>query len=125
MKTHGAPSWSELITTDPAKASEFYGKLFGWKIQESGPAMHGYRTAHIGDSGVAGIMQVPAEAAGMPPQWGVYVTVDNLEQTLADAQAMGAKVCMAPMDVPGIGRMAVFNDPQGAALSVIQYLPQS
>ena len=28
-KTHGAFSWSELLTTDPAAASEFYGGLFG------------------------------------------------------------------------------------------------
>jgi predicted enzyme related to lactoylglutathione lyase len=34
---------------------------------------------------------------------------------------MGAQVCMEPMDVPGVGRMAAFNDPQGATISVIQY----
>ena len=28
-KTHGAFSWSELMTSDPAAATEFYGKLFG------------------------------------------------------------------------------------------------
>jgi predicted enzyme related to lactoylglutathione lyase len=28
---------------------------------------------------------------------------------------------MEPMDVKGVGRMAVIQDPQGAALSVIAY----
>jgi len=32
FKTHGAPSWSELITTDPSAAADFYGKLLGWKF---------------------------------------------------------------------------------------------
>ena len=30
FKTHGAFSWSELMTSDPAGATAFYGKLFGW-----------------------------------------------------------------------------------------------
>ncbi len=28
---------------------------------------------------------------------------------------------MPPMEVPGVGRMAVIQDPQGASLSVIKY----
>ena len=35
--------------------------------------------------------------------------------------AMGAKVCMEPMDLPTVGRMAAFVDPQGAMRSIIQY----
>ena len=121
FKTHGAFSWSELITSDPAAASDFYAKLFGWKIQEMGPEMGGYRVANIGEAGIGGLMATPPEAKGMPPRWGVYVTVTDLDKTLADAKAMGATTCMEPMDVPGVGRMAAFNDPQGAMISVIQY----
>ena len=121
MKTHGAFSWSELITSDPAAASEFYAKLFGWTIKEMGPEMNGYRVASIGNDGVGGIMATPPEAKGMPPAWGVYVTVKNLDETLASATQLGGKICMEPMDIPGVGRMAVFSDPQGATLSVIQY----
>jgi predicted enzyme related to lactoylglutathione lyase len=36
-------------------------------------------------------------------------------------RSLGAIVCMEPMDVPGVGRMAAFNDPQGATISIIQY----
>jgi predicted enzyme related to lactoylglutathione lyase len=122
FKTHGAFSWSELMTSDPAAASEFYGKLFGWTIQQMGPEMGNYRVANVGGQGVAGLMSVPDEAKGMPPRWGVYVTVTSVDETLAQAKAMGAQVCMEPMDVPTVGRMAAFNDPQGAMISVIQYI---
>ena len=121
FKTHGAFSWSELMTSDPAGAAEFYGKLFGWAIKDMGAEMGGYRMVSVGESGMGGMMAIPAEAKGMPPRWGVYVTVSNLDETLAQAQAMGAKLCMDPMTVPGVGRMAAFNDPQGAMISVIQY----
>ena len=31
-KTHGAFSWSELMTNDPQAAANFYSQLFGWKV---------------------------------------------------------------------------------------------
>ncbi len=120
-KTQGAFSWSELMTTDAAAAAEFYGQLFGWTIKAMGPEMGNYRVASVGEVGVGGLMTTPPEAQGMPPRWGCYVTVNDVDATLAQATAMGAKVCMEPMDVPGVGRMGAFIDPQGAMLSVIQY----
>lgn len=120
-KTHGAFSWSELMTSDPAAASEFYGKLFGWVVKDMGAAMGNYRVANVGDKGVGGIMAIPAEAQGQRPGWGVYVTVDNVDATLEQAKALGGTVCMGPMDVPGVGRMAGIVDPQGAMISVMQY----
>ncbi len=120
-KTHGAFSWSELMTSDPAAASAFYGQLFGWTVKDMGPQMGGYCVANVGETGVAGIMAPPPEAAGVPPMWSCYVTVNNVDETLAQAKALGATVCMEPMDVPGVGRMATLKDPQGAVLSIITY----
>jgi predicted enzyme related to lactoylglutathione lyase len=120
-KTHGAFSWSELMTSDAAAASEFYGQLFGWTIKTMGPEMGNYRVASVGEVGLAGIMTTPPEAQGMPPRWGCYVTVNNVDETLAQAEKLGGKVCMTPMDVPGVGRMGAFLDPQGAMISVIHY----
>jgi hypothetical protein len=34
-ETHGAFSWSELMASDPKATGDFYGKLFGWKIETS------------------------------------------------------------------------------------------
>ena len=47
FKTHGAISWSELTTTDPAAAAEFYGKLFGWNVKPPEAAMGGYRVVNV------------------------------------------------------------------------------
>ena len=121
FKTHGAFSWNELMTSDPAAAAAFYGSLFGWKIKDPDEAMGGYRVVSVGEAGVGGIMACPEEMAQMPPRWGAYVTVDNMDATLAQCEALGGKCIVPPMDVPGVGRMAMIMDPQGAALSVIQY----
>lgn len=119
--TPGAFSWSELTTSDPQQAAAFYGNLFGWTFKDMGDAMGGYHVANLGDTQVAGIMAPPPGAPPMPPSWGCYVTVSQVEATVQRSLELGGKVLVPPMDVPGVGRMAVIQDPQGATLSVMQY----
>ena len=120
-KTHGAFSWSELTTTDPTAAAAFYGALLGWSVHEMGPEMGAYRVVNVGNEGVAGIMGMPPGAPPMPPHWGCYVTVTDVDTMLAKCAALGGKVLVPAMDVPTVGRMAVIQDPQGATLSLMQY----
>jgi len=120
-KTHGAFSWSELMTGDPAAAAAFYGPLFGWRIETMDMGGGPYHLLKVGETAVGGIMKTPAEAGPMPPAWGGYVTVDQVDATVAQATALGGKVIVPAMDIPGVGRMAVIADPQGATLSVMQY----
>jgi predicted enzyme related to lactoylglutathione lyase len=122
FKTPGAISWSELITGDPQGAGAFYGALFGWKFDTMDMGSSPYQVIRVGDAAIGGIMgKPPGSPADMPPSWGPYVTVAQLDDTLAAVKRLGGGVLVEPMDVPGVGRMAVIRDPQGAALSVIQY----
>jgi predicted enzyme related to lactoylglutathione lyase len=122
-KTHGAFSWSELTTPDPAAAAAFYGALLGWAVKDPDPHMGDYRVASVGEGMVAGICSPFPGAPPAPPHWGVYVTVDNADSTAAQCTALGGKVLVPPMDVPTVGRMAVLQDPQGAVFSVMTYSP--
>ncbi|XHS78122.1 VOC family protein [Burkholderiaceae bacterium UC74_6] len=123
MQTHGAFSWNELSTTDPAKAAEFYGSLFGWTIESMEmPGIGVYRVIKVDGQPMAGLMSTPSGAEGMPPTWGSYVTVQNVDATIDAAQRLGGQVLVPIMDVPGVGRMAVLQDPQGAVINVITYL---
>jgi len=120
-KTQGAFSWSELTTTDPAAAAAFYGALLGWDIKPPNAEMGGYRLVNVGDVGVAGIGGPSPGSPPVPPHWGCYVTVMNTDESAAKCNALGGKTLVAPMDIPGVGRMAVLQDPQGAVLSVMAY----
>ncbi|MDP2005052.1 MAG: VOC family protein [Rubrivivax sp.] len=121
-KTHGAFSWSELMTTDPAAAAQFYSALFGWSVKDMGAEMQHYQMASVGDAGVGGIMGMPEGAPpGVAPQWGCYVTVNDVDATLARCAELGGMTLVPPMDVPGVGRMAVLRDPQGAVLNIMAY----
>ena len=120
FKTPGAFSWSELAVADPAKAAEFYGGLFGWTFDTMDMGQGPYRVIKMGDEALGGIM---AFAPGAPaaPMWGCYVTVADCDKTAAAAKAAGGAVCAEPFDIPGVGRMAVLQDPQGAVFNVIAY----
>lgn len=81
-----------------------------------------YHVLKIGDESVGGIMgKPPGVPAGAPSTWGCYVTVDDVDKTLAKAEKLGGTVLMEPMQVKGVGSMAMIQDPQGAAISVITY----
>ncbi|MDE1950271.1 MAG: VOC family protein [Burkholderiales bacterium] len=121
FKTPGAVSWTELHTSDPAAAASFYGQLFGWTIKDMGAEMGGYRVVTVGEAAIGGITAMPPGAPPMPPHWGSYVTVANVEQVLSRCAELGGKTLVPPMDIPNVGRMAVLQDPQGAVISVMAY----
>jgi uncharacterized protein len=124
FKTHGAFSWSELLTTDPAAATAFYGKLFGWATETMDMGTGPYHMIKAGDASIGGITGMPPQAGAMPPNWGCYVTVEAVDKTAELCVELGGKVLMGPFDIPTVGRMAVLQDPQGAVINVITYVPQ-
>jgi predicted enzyme related to lactoylglutathione lyase len=121
FQQHGAFSWCELMTTDVDGAKRFYSELFGWQFEEVSPAGVPYNIAKVGGAGIGGIMAIPPKAEGMPPHWGSYVTVDDIDVVVKTAQELGAEICIPPMDIPGVGRFCVFRDPQGASIAAITY----
>lgn len=125
MKTHGAFSWNELMTNDVAGAKAFYGELLGWNLQDMDVEGMDYTIAKTGDTDRAGIMATPEEAQGMPPMWGAYITVDNVDESVKRVISLGGKVLMGPQDIPKVGRFAVIADPQGAAVSLMTYVDEA
>jgi predicted enzyme related to lactoylglutathione lyase len=121
IKLHGAFSWNELLTTDVAGAKRFYGELLGWTLQDTNEHGVDYTLAKVGETPMGGIMAIPPGAQGMPPTWGIYVTVDDVDQLLPKVAQLGGSVCVPPQDIPGLGRFAVIQDPQGARLTLITY----
>jgi len=117
---HGQFVWYELMTTDSAGAQRFYPPITGWGTQKWDAPNTDYMMWTAGGETIAGIVQLTEaqQSQGIRPNWLPYVAVDNVDQTLAKATSLGAKVTMPPMDMPDVGRMAVIQDPQGAAIAV-------
>ncbi len=121
-KLHGAFSWCELMTSDLEGAKTFYTGLFGWTMEEFPMQGMPYTVIKAGDREVGGMMATPPETAAMPPAWGTYVTVNDVDATAEKAKQLGGKVLIEPQDIPDVGRFCLIQDPQGACISAITYL---
>jgi uncharacterized protein len=119
--THGAFSWTELTTSDRKAARKFYGQLLDWKFEDMDMGKGTYTVIKVGGQGIGGITDVPPNAQGMPPNWGGYVTVDDVDTVVARVAGLGGRVLLVPTDIPTVGRFATIMDGQGATLSLITY----
>jgi predicted enzyme related to lactoylglutathione lyase len=118
--THGTFCWTDLATTDQSAAKDFYAGLLGWSYDDMPMDDRGgvYSMAQIDGGNVAAI--APIQQPDHPPYWASYVNVDSADDAAARAQELGGNVMMGPFDVFESGRMAVIQDPQGAAFGVWQ-----
>ncbi len=119
--THGAISWPELSTSDPAAASEFYSSVCGWSTAVMPMPDGDYRVGQVEGGGVCGIMAQPRPDT--PIVWTLYVTVTDVHKSTKFAEELGATVFLPPMQVPSVGTFAGIMDPQGAAIMLITYDP--
>lgn len=112
--SHGRFVWYELMTTDTAGAAAFYSHVVGWTARDSGMPGLSYTLFYAGEAMRAGMMAIPEESAGMPPAWIGSIHVDDVDATAARLVAAGGTVHRPAWDIPGVGRLAVVADPQGA-----------
>lgn len=110
--------WNELASSDPAASVAFYTAIGGFTEKRVQMEQGEYHVLEAGGQPRAGIM-----AKMMPQQphaWLAYVQVASADKTADKAAKLGATVLVPPTDIPNVGRFAIFADPQGAPLGVLQ-----
>ncbi len=115
----GAPCWIDLFSSDPDRAAEFYGAVFGWTAESAGEEYGGYVNFLCGGVMTAGMMRNDG-SAGMPDSWNTYFSVPDAKAAADTAIAAGGQVHLEPMDVMGLGTMGMIADPGGAAAGLWQ-----
>jgi hypothetical protein len=120
MGVRGRFVWYEALTKDPVGAIAFYPKVLGWGTSTMEVTGQSYTMWTVADAPIGGVMQLPPDAvsAGAPSHWLMYVGSDDVDATAKQAVDLGGKVCVAPQDIPSIGRFAVLTDPQGAMFAI-------
>ncbi|MFQ5695321.1 MAG: VOC family protein [Acidobacteriota bacterium] len=115
----GTFGWSELATRDTKAAGVFYSELFRWNQKtDEGPIL--YTEFQVDGRSIGGMMAMTEHHGDAPAHWLPYVMVDDCDATAAKAGELGATTFVPPNDIPNVGRFAVFADPTGAALAIIQ-----
>ncbi len=105
----GVPCWVDNLVPDIEGALGFYGDLMGWEFDGPGPGE--YYVARVRGRDVAGVGRAPE---GVQPGWNTYVSVASAD----DAARAAGSVMVEPFDALPAGRVAVLEDPSGAAIGV-------
>ena len=115
----GALSWNELNTGDTKAAAAFYSAILPITSAPSEmPGAEGYIEFSVAGRPVAGMMDLSALPAGVPPHWLPYFSADDVDSIQAAVVRAGGTV-MAPAFDMVAGRLAVLADPQGGTFAVI------
>ena len=115
--------WTEIASTATDKCQSFYENVFGWRFHQgkADPAMDYREFSTDGtDKPAGGLYQInPEWFGGNPPpaHFMTYVAVDNVDESAALAEQLGANV-HKKMDIPNVGRMAIMQDPTGAMVAI-------
>lgn len=117
----GTVGWFDLTVPDAGKVKDFYSAVVGWTTSEvpMGDYSDYCMNAGEGDT-VAGICHAKGVNAGIPAAWLIYLTVADLDASLATCKNLGGQALTPVRDMGGYGRMAVIRDPAGAVCALIQ-----
>jgi len=121
--TPGTFCWVELGTTDQDAAKKFYVELFGWSVNDFPMGPDGvYTMFQLNGNDVGAAYKLGEEqlSLGIPPNWGLYISVEDVDATAKAITSAGGKLMMEPFDVFEFGRMVVAQDPAGATFSIWQ-----
>ena len=108
----------EFWTENPEKVSDFYARVFDWKIQHY-PEMN-YRIAdtQAGGVGINGGIFTPDRSGPWPGNMSFYIDVDDLATYRKKIEAAGGKILVPEQEVPGMGSFSLFSDPDGRVMGI-------
>jgi predicted enzyme related to lactoylglutathione lyase len=116
----GTIAWTDLTVDNAEEIKDFYAKVVGWKpvpFEMSGYADFNMTTPDS-DTTVAGICHARGGNAGLPPQWLVYIIVEDVDASAARCVELGGKVIAGPKKMGGEGDYCVIEDPAGAVAAL-------
>lgn len=108
----------DLTVADADGVRDFYRDVVGWT--SVGLPMGDYDDYVMQDGAgapVAGVCHARGTNEHLPPQWLMYVQVDDLDTRAATAQSSGGRIIQPIRGNPG-SRYCVVEDPAGAVFAL-------
>lgn len=107
----------EFMSKDPAKVSDFYAKLFDWKVRHI-PELD-YRMVETGgEGGINGGIFKPDREGPWPGNMTLYILVDDLAAYRKRIVAAGGRIHVEEQEVAGMGTYTLFSDPEGRLMGL-------
>jgi len=110
----------EIPTSEPEKIARFYEQLFNWKIAKVPMGPMDYWLISHKDAGenetMGGLYKKTMGETGFLNHFSVV----NIDQSLAKATNLGAKVAKGKEEIPNIGWFAILQDPDNNTFALFQ-----
>ena len=125
----GAISWFDLTVPNAEEVRDFYSNVTGWTYSnvdmsienENGKEKYEDYCMNkpLDGTTVAGICHSKGSNANLPPQWMMYISVENVERSVKVALKKGGKIMDGPRKM-GNMNFCVIQDPAGACCALIE-----
>jgi hypothetical protein len=109
---YGSFCFAEVQTPDVEGAKRFYGELFGWNAVRV-PTATDYFIFQLQGKDIIGLRRAAA-----PQRLVGYVRVEHVDGMAARATELGATMATPVVDIPGMARTCVLEDPEGATFGL-------
>ena len=120
----GSVTWNDLTVPNAEEVRDFYSKVVGWKYEPID--LGGYSDFSMISPGdgktVAGVCHARGVNAGLPAQWLIYITVENIELSIKNCIELGGSVILEPKQMGEQGKYCVIKDPAGAVAALFEFL---
>jgi hypothetical protein len=113
---HGDITHIDIPVNDMAKATTFYGSVFGWRIAEV-PGFDGYPMWQA-PNGISGGGLAPRSSGFTSPR--SYVEVDSIDDALARVVELGGVVTQPKQEITPTSWWAAFVDPDGNEIGLFE-----
>ncbi|MGP4111323.1 VOC family protein [Streptomyces sp. 4N509B] len=105
----GTHRWVSLMARDLPTSQRFYAALFGWEYQE-GPQQLGPYVRAVRDGRQVAGLGATEHRAGQDVAWLPYVATADADATAARIRDCGGTLAVGPLDLEGVGRLAIVAD---------------
>ena len=116
----------EIPADDPERLSGFYSELFDWKINKA-QGMEYWLVSTVATKPEGGAAELGGINGGITKRpmpdarnWVNYVTVGSVDDSVRQAQSLGARVLTSKSAVPSMGWFAILADPEMNVFGVWQ-----
>ncbi len=116
----------ELPFDDKSRAGDFYKKLFGWSLTDTGVMdyvmIHAAETDDknmVKEAGAINGGMFPREAGAPNPI--ICIAVDSIDEKIKEVEAAGGKVVMPKISIPN-GGYARVSDTEGNIIGLVDSL---
>ena len=118
----GKIAWIDLTIPNAEEVKDFYKNVVGW--EDEPVSMGEYNDFNMlpknDDEPVTGICHTRGMNEGLPAQWLIYISVDDLDESMAQCIKHGGEVIFGPRNFSKHSRYFVIKDPAGAVAALYE-----